>query len=125
MTTPSSVAWWNCGAQGPLYLAIIVFTASIVVPMLKFLALGMLLLSSHRGSDWARLQRAKLFRLVELIGYWSMLDVLVVALVAALVQFRGLSTIEPRLGILFFGLVVSDDVGRHEFRSPAHLGRRG
>ena len=51
-------------------------------------------------------ERAKLYRLVEVVGYWSMLDVLVVALIAALVQFRSLSTIDPRMGILFFGLVV-------------------
>ena len=53
-----------------------------------------------------RKERSKLFRFVELIGYWSMLDVIVVALVAALVKFQALGTIEPRLGILFFGLVV-------------------
>ena len=47
-----------------------------------------------------------MFRFVELIGYWSMLDVLVVALVAALVKFQTLGDIEPRPGILFFGMVV-------------------
>jgi paraquat-inducible protein A len=51
-------------------------------------------------------ERARLYRLVELIGYWSMLDVLVVAMVAALVKFQALSDIEPRVGIFFFGMVV-------------------
>lgn len=51
-------------------------------------------------------ERARFYRLVELIGYWSMLDVLVLAVVAALVKFQGLSNIEPRAGILFFGVVV-------------------
>jgi paraquat-inducible protein A len=60
----------------------------------------------QRDSHWARKQRSKLFRFVELIGYWSMLDVLVVALVAALVKFQALGDIEPRPGILFFGMVV-------------------
>ncbi|WP_183133072.1 paraquat-inducible protein A, partial [Pseudomonas savastanoi] len=60
----------------------------------------------QRRSTWAMRERARLYRFIELIGYWSMLDVLVVALVASLVQFRELSTIEPRIGILFFGLVV-------------------
>jgi paraquat-inducible protein A len=60
----------------------------------------------QRDSAWARKERSKLFRFVELIGYWSMLDVLVVALVAALVKFQALGDIEPRPGILFFGLVV-------------------
>jgi paraquat-inducible protein A len=60
----------------------------------------------QRGSHWARKERSKLYRFVELIGYWSMLDVIVVALVAALVKFQALGDIQPRLGILFFGLVV-------------------
>ena len=92
--------------KGSPDLAIIVFVASIVVPMLKFLVLGTLLLSSQRGSDWARPQRAKLFRLVELIGYWSMLDVFVVSLLTALVRFSVLSRVEPLPGVIFFGLTV-------------------
>ena len=87
-------------------IAILIFIASVLVPCIKFLVLGMLLITCQRRSQWAMRERSRLYRFIELIGYWSMLDVLVVALVAALVQFRGLSTIEPRLGILFFGLVV-------------------
>jgi paraquat-inducible protein A len=92
--------------KGSPDLAVIVFTASIVVPMLKFLSMGMLLLSSQRGSGWARPQRAKLYRLVEFIGYWSMLDVFVVALLTALVRFNFLSRVEPLPGVIFFGLTV-------------------
>ncbi|MDR5671508.1 paraquat-inducible protein A, partial [Burkholderia cenocepacia] len=51
-------------------------------------------------------ERTVLYRAVELIGYWSMLDVLVVAIICALVRFGPLSEIEPRAGILFFGMVV-------------------
>ena len=97
------VELWTRGSPS---LAVIVFTASILVPMLKFLALGMLLVSSQRGSDWARPQRAKLYRLVEFIGYWSMLDVFVVALLTALVRFSVLSRVEPLPGVIFFGLTV-------------------
>jgi len=92
--------------KGSPNLAVIVFTASIVVPMLKFLSMGLLLLSSQRGSGWARPQRAKLYRLVEFIGYWSMLDVFVVALLTALVRFSVLSRVEPLPGVIFFGLTV-------------------
>ncbi len=92
--------------KGSPDLAIIVFTASIVVPMLKFLVLGLLLVTSRRGSGWAQLQRAKLFRLVEFIGYWSMLDVFVVSLLTALVRFSVLSRVEPLPGVIFFGLTV-------------------
>jgi paraquat-inducible protein A len=92
--------------KGSPDLAIIVFTASIVVPMLKFLVLGTLLVTSQRGTDWARPQRARLYRLVELIGYWSMLDVFVVSLLTALVRFNVLSRVEPLPGVIFFGLTV-------------------
>jgi paraquat-inducible protein A len=87
-------------------LAIIVFVASIVVPMMKFVVLGTLLVSAQRKSRWALKQRARLYRLVELVGYWSMLDVFVVALLSALVHFQVLSRVEPKPGVIYFGLVV-------------------
>ena len=97
------VEFWHAGAWD---IALIIFIASVVVPCTKFIVLGLLLATVRRRSVRARRQRTRLYRFVELIGYWSMLDVVVVALVAALVQFRALSSIEPRAGILFFGLVV-------------------
>jgi paraquat-inducible protein A len=97
------VELWRAGSP---YLAIIVFSASIVVPMLKFFAMGTLLLRKNHGSRWARLQRTKLYRVVELVGYWSMLDVFVVALLTALVRFDVLSRVEPLPGVIFFGLTV-------------------
>ena len=93
-------------AHGAWDIALIIFIASIAVPGIKFVALSLLLITVQRGSLWARKERSKLYRFVELIGYWSMLDVIVVALVAALVKFQALGDIQPRLGILFFGLVV-------------------
>lgn len=92
--------------KGSPDLAVIVFTASIVVPMMKFFVLTTLLVSSQRGSGWAKRQRGMLYRLVEFIGYWSMLDVFVVALLTALVQFGLLSLVEPLPGVVFFGLTV-------------------
>ncbi|WP_338495900.1 paraquat-inducible protein A [Pseudomonas sp. WP18] len=97
------IEFWQGGAWD---IALIIFIASIAVPGIKFVVLTLLLVTVQRRSTWAQVQRAKLYRLVEVIGYWSMLDVLVVALVAALVKFQALSDIEPRPGILFFGLVV-------------------
>ena len=97
------IEFWRDGSWD---IALIIFIASVVVPCAKFLVLGVLLVTVQRRSRWAQRERARLYRFIETIGYWSMLDVLVVALVTALVQFRALSTIEPRLGILFFGLVV-------------------
>lgn len=97
------VEFWHGGSYG---IALVIFVASVAVPCSKFLILGLLLLTVQRRSTWARRERARLYRLVEVVGYWSMLDVLVVAIVAALVKFQALSDIEPRSGILFFGMVV-------------------
>lgn len=76
------------------------------MPCAKFLILGGLLIAVQRRPASGQLRRSRLFRLTEHIGYWSMLDVMVVAMIAALVQFPGLSTAEPRIGIVFFGAVV-------------------
>ncbi|PLY99977.1 paraquat-inducible membrane protein A [Burkholderia sp. WAC0059] len=97
------VEFWKTGSFG---IALVIFIASVVVPCTKFLALGLLLVSTQRRSRRGMRERARLYRLVEVVGYWSMLDVLVVAFVSALVKFQALSDIEPRIGILFFGMVV-------------------
>jgi paraquat-inducible protein A len=94
---------WQAGAWD---IALVLFTASVGVPVTKFLALGYLLVSVQRRSDRSRKERTRLYRLLELIGYWSMLDVFVAGLLSALVQFGPLGGIEPRAGILYFGLVV-------------------
>lgn len=93
-------------AHGAWDIALIIFIASIAVPGIKFVALALLLVTVQRKSLWAQKERSKMYRFVEVIGYWSMLDVIVVALVASLVKFQALADIEPRPGILFFGLVV-------------------
>lgn len=94
--------WLNGSAS----LAVIVFVASIVVPTMKFLVLGLLLITSRRHSQWASRTRAKLYRVVELVGYWSMLDVFVVSLLTALVRFGVLTRIEPLPGVVYFGITV-------------------
>jgi len=68
--------------------------------------MGGLLISVQRQQTRRRAERTRLFRLMEHIGYWSILDVIVVALVAALINIPGLSRAEPRIGILFYGAVV-------------------
>jgi paraquat-inducible protein A len=97
------VEFWKSGSWD---IATLIFAASVGVPVTKFLVMGTLLAAAHRRTAWARTQRARLYRFVEAIGYWSMLDVVVVALVSALLHFHALGTAEPRLGIVFFGLVV-------------------
>ncbi len=97
------VAFWRSGSWG---IAAIIFIASVVVPCLKFLSLGVLLFSTARKTQWARRERARLYRMTEWIGCWSMLDVVVVAAVCGLLRFHALGEAEPRAGIFFFGLVV-------------------
>ncbi len=97
------VYFWTSGSW---YLALIIFFASIMVPMLKMLALMLLLVSVQRRSRWQQAQRARLYRLVEFVGRWSMLDDYVVAVIVALVQLKALATIQPGPGAAAFGAVV-------------------
>ena len=103
-TILSGVAFlWNSGSW---ILALIVFIASVAVPMLKLLSMTLLLISVQVRNTMAPLPRARLYRLLELIGRWSMLDVYVVAILVALVQAQSLATMAPGPGVLAFGAVV-------------------
>lgn len=103
-TILSGVAYfWTSGDWG---LATIVFVASVLVPMLKLAALVLLVFAAHRRSTWRPLERTRLYRLVERIGRWSMLDVFVVALTVALVHFGSFAVITAGPGALAFGAVV-------------------
>ncbi|MFB8831002.1 paraquat-inducible protein A [Azotobacter sp. CWF10] len=92
--------------SGSWHLALVVFIASILVPMAKLIALVILVLSVQLRARWQPVQRTRLYRLVELVGRWSMLDVYVVTLLVALVQLEALATIRPGPGALAFGAVV-------------------
>jgi len=97
------VLFWTSGSW---VLAIIVFTASFLVPLLKLIALTYLLITVQRGSIAEPVYRTRLYRIVEFIGRWSMLDVFVVALIVALVQIRSLASISAGAGTTAFGAVV-------------------
>lgn len=97
------VTFWQSGSIG---IAVLIFIASIIIPLMKFMLMTFLLLSVRRSTRRGRRQRTLLYHLMEWTGYWSMLDVVVVVVVSGLVQFHGLASIEPRAGILFFALVV-------------------
>lgn len=87
-------------------LAVIVFVASIVVPLTKLIALTLLLISVQRRWAWHPHQRTQLYRMVEFIGRWSMLDVFVVAFTIALVQLQALASVRAGPGIVAFAAVV-------------------
>jgi paraquat-inducible protein A len=69
-------------------------------------SLTLLLVSIQRNSPWKPGQRTRLYRLVELVGRWSMLDIYVVTLLAALVQIQSLAIVKAGPGAVAFGAVV-------------------
>lgn len=87
-------------------LSLIVLFASIMIPSAKILALCFLLVSVQRGSIRSNSQRVRLYRTVELVGRWSMVDVFVDAFTVALVQLQPLMSIAPGPGLFFFAAVV-------------------
>ena len=92
--------------SGSWPLAILVFFASMFVPIFKLIALGTLVFTTMRTSKRALLHRTKLLRAVEFVGRWSMLDVFVVTILVSLVQFEGLATVIPGAGAMAFAAVV-------------------
>lgn len=102
--------------EGMWPLAMIVFTASIFIPLLKMIVLALLLLSVQKKSVWRMRDRTRLYRITEFVGRWSMVDVFVIGILAALVQFGSLATIEPGIGSLSFAaVVVLTMVAAHSF----------
>lgn len=87
-------------------LALIVFVASVVVPVLKLIGLTALVISVQRKSQWRPRERARLYRIVEVVGRWSMVDVYVVTILVALVHLGSLASVEAEIGSFFFGAVV-------------------
>ena len=87
-------------------LALIVLFASIMIPSAKILAMGFLLITVQRGSLQSNRQRIRLYKTLQLIGRWSMVDVFVDAFTASLVQLPPLMSVSPAPGLLFFAAVV-------------------
>ena len=87
-------------------VAVIVFIASFVVPLAKILGLMILLITVNRHSRVQPKHRTIMYRLVEFLGKWSMLDVFVVAIMAAVVNLGFITTIEPGVGALAFAVMV-------------------
>jgi paraquat-inducible protein A len=92
--------------SGSWPLALIVLIASVMVPLGKLIALAYLLITVQRRSIKNNRERAGLYRMVEFIGRWSMLDVFVDTFTVALVQLSPLMSVEPGPGVLFFAAVV-------------------
>jgi paraquat-inducible protein A len=87
-------------------LSIIVLLASIMIPCGKIAGLFYLIFTVRRGSQKNPRQRLKLYRLVEVIGRWSMVDVFVDTFTVSLIQLQPLMEVQPAPGLLFFAAVV-------------------
>lgn len=94
---------WHMGSWD---IALVVFIASVVVPLFKLVALGLLVLLTQLRASVNLRARTRLYVMVEFIGQWSMLDVFVVILLSALGHFGSLLSIEPGGGAAAFGCVV-------------------
>ena len=91
---------------GSYGIAIIVFVASIVIPLAKFFIIAYLAVSVQRKSTLNMHQRHHLFEAVEFSGRWSMIDVFVVAILSALVQLDTVASINPGIAAVSFALSV-------------------
>lgn len=87
-------------------LALLVFLASITIPLMKLLTLGYMLVTTQTGSDEHLLGRIKAYRLVEFIGRWSMIDVFMISILVALVRFNQFASIHVGVGAPCFAAVV-------------------
>ena len=87
-------------------LAALVFFASVAVPVLKLLGLVILLMSTHCRMRWALNDRTVLYRIVEAIGRWSMIDIFMESILVALVQFGQIASVYPGPGAVAFAAVV-------------------
>lgn len=94
---------WTSGSEA---LSVILFIASILIPISKLLALTVLLISVRRRSTWKPKVRTQIYRVLEAVGRWSMIDIYVAAMLTALVQFGNIMSINVGAGAIAFGAVV-------------------
>ena len=92
--------------HGMFPIAAVVFIASILVPTLKLVGIALLLFSVQRHQPLSARQRIIMYRFIEFIGRWSMLDIFVIAILVAVVNFGRLASIEANLGAVAFASVV-------------------
>ena len=92
--------------QGSYPVALVIFIASIMVPIAKIITLFWLCWSVASKHVHRRRERTLLYRVTEFVGRWSMIDVFVVAILVALIQLGGILTIQPGRAALAFTAVV-------------------
>ena len=98
------VTLWEHGSYP---IAIVIFVASVLVPLGKIFILAWLCLSVQLGSTFAVSQKSRLYRVTEFVGRWSMVDVFVVAILVALIQLGNVMSILPGTAALAFAVMVA------------------
>ena len=92
--------------HGMYPIAGVVFVASILVPTFKLVGIGLLLFSVQRHQPLSARQRILMYRFIEFIGRWSMLDIFVIAILVAVVNFGRIASVSANLGTVAFASVV-------------------
>ena len=92
--------------DGDYLIAVIIFVASVVIPLAKLTAMGLLLATAQARSTWLPKRRARLYRIVHTVGRWSMVDIYVAGLLVALVQFNTVGEVTVGPAALPFAMVV-------------------
>lgn len=87
-------------------LAILVFAASILIPLAKLCGLSLMLLMTHLRSRRWLVGRTQLYRFIDFIGRWSSIDLFMISILVALVQFGNLTRVRPQGGAVAFAAVV-------------------
>jgi len=103
-TIMSGVVYFVQNGEWPI--GVVIFVASIFVPVMKLVILTLLAISVHRRSQWRPQDRTRLYRITEMVGRWSMVDIYVVTLLVALVRVGELANIDPGPAAFYFASVV-------------------
>ncbi|MBV8782116.1 MAG: paraquat-inducible protein A [Phycisphaerae bacterium] len=92
--------------DGDFSIAVIVFLASILIPLLKLIGIFLLVVTARLRVKKLRRMRTRLLQFIDVIGRWAMLDVFVLAILVSLVKLQGWARILPGPGLFAFGFVV-------------------
>ena len=107
--TSTNTVWQGCSRlfkDGDYIIAVIVFLASILIPFLKLLGLFFLVVTTKLHFSRWKMPRTWVYRIIDAIGRWAMLDVFVMAVLVSLVKLQRLATVIPGKGLVAFGFVV-------------------
>ena len=92
--------------HGELFVGSVIFIASIFIPLLKLFVIFFLLLSVRSGSKWKRLEKNRLYKMIDVIGKWSILDIFVIGLMISMVHFGELAEVTTGYAAISFATMV-------------------